>query len=71
MTVKLLYRYTREDGGISVSPTEPKQEHSVLYRIIADEGMSLVRDGQTFGSVTDTKFQDGWSEIETPRWEEI
>lgn len=71
MTVKLLYRYKREDGGINVSPIEPRQEHSKLYRIIADEGMSLVRNGQSFGSVTDTDFRDGWSETEAPRREEI
>ena len=71
MTVKTLYRYARADGGVSVSPVEPQQKYTVLYRVIAEKGMSLARNGQVFGPVVDTEVQDGWSEVETPKEEEI
>lgn len=71
MNVKMLYRYTRADGGVSVSPVEPQQEYTVLYRVIAEKGMSLARNGQVFGPVVDTEAQDGWSEVETPKEEKI
>ncbi|MBE6547925.1 MAG: hypothetical protein E7667_03480 [Ruminococcaceae bacterium] len=66
MTVKILYRYKREDGGVSVTPIEPDQEYTVLFRVIADDGKCLVRDGEVQGCVIDTEYPEGWSEIDIP-----
>lgn len=57
-----LYRYIRPDGGVTVSPVKPDVEYTVLYRLIADEGMELT-DGENQTTCTDTDAPDNWSEI--------
>lgn len=63
MEVKTLYRYERKGGGTTVSPVKPACEYTELYRLIADEGMELVKDGVHTDCV-DTDTLDGWAEIE-------
>lgn len=63
MRNKTLYRYTRNDKGVTVSPIEPKVSYETLYRVIADEGMVLVRNGETCGRVVDTASPEEWSEV--------
>ena len=58
-----LYRYIRPDGGVSVSPVKPDGEYTELYRLVADEGMTLM-DGEHFAACTDTENPDVWSEVE-------
>lgn len=57
-----LYRYTRPDGGVTVSTVQPDVEHTALYRLVADEGM-LLTDGTTTTSCVDTTDTSIWSEI--------
>lgn len=57
-----LYRYTRPEGGVTVSPMKPDAEYSVLYRLIADEGMELT-DGVIRTTCTDTENPDAWNEV--------
>lgn len=57
-----LYRYTRSDGGITVSTIQPDAEYTALYRLVADEGM-LLTDGITTTSCVDTTDVSVWSEI--------
>ena len=57
-----IYRYTRPDGGVSVSPIKPDCECVEMFRLIADEGMTLT-DGETIKSCVDTDNADGWEEI--------
>ena len=64
MTVKTLYRYKRDDGGITVSPEKPTCEHTTACRIIADKGKVLVYGGEARGYVVDTDTTEGWSEEE-------
>lgn len=62
MKVKTLYKYTREDGGVTVSPEKPNCEYTELYRLIADEGMELVKDDiHTY--CIDTDNIEGWEEV--------
>ena len=63
MEVKILYRYARADGGINVSPNKPDTDYTVRYRLIADEGMTLAKDGHEPTPCVDTDDTTGWSEI--------
>lgn len=63
MTVITLYRYERADGGITVSPNKPDCEYTERYRLIADEGKFLTKDGIDLYSAIDTDSVDGWREI--------
>lgn len=57
-----LYRYTRPDGGVTVSTVKPDGEYTALYRLVADEGMVLT-DGVTTTFCTDTSDASVWSEV--------
>lgn len=61
MQSKTLYKYTRPDGGTTVSPVKPDCEYTVMYRLIADEGKILVK-GDLRTSCTDTDTTEGWTE---------
>lgn len=58
-----LYRYTRADGGVTVSTVKPDTEYTELTRLVADEGFILT-DGTNYTSCTDTESPDLWSEVE-------
>lgn len=59
-----LYRYTRSDGGVTVSPEQPDEgtAYELRYRLIADEGLSLT-NGEVFTQCTDTATPDVWQEV--------
>lgn len=57
-----LYRYTRPDGGVTVSTVKPDTEYTELSRLVADEGYVLT-DGVTTTTCTDTDYPSFWSEI--------
>lgn len=59
-----LYRYTRPDGGVTVSPEQPDEgtAYELRYRLIADEGRSLT-NGEIFTQCTDTATPDAWQEV--------
>ena len=62
MIVKNLYRYAREDGGTTISTEAPADaEYTVTYRLIADDGMELVK-GDIRISCIDTDDKDRWTE---------
>ena len=69
MKVINLYRYTREGGGTTVSTVEPNTEYTILYRLIADEGMVLT-NGTDITSCVDTDTPDDWIEVEAPEEED-
>lgn len=56
-----LYRYTRPDGGVTVSPIKPDCEYTEMFRLVADEGM-ILRKGDVVTSCIDTDSADGWVE---------
>lgn len=58
-----LYRFTRPDGGVTVSPVKPDGDYTELTRLIADEGMVLT-DGENYNACVDTDTPENWTEIE-------
>lgn len=63
MQIINLYRFTRADGGVTVSPVKPEGEYTEMFRLVAGEGMALT-DGVTTTSCTDTDNVGVWTEIE-------
>ena len=63
MQIKTLYRFKREDGGITVSPDKPDSDYTELFRIIADEGMAITKDGENLCSAIDTDSTEGYYEV--------
>lgn len=57
-----LYRYTRPDGGVTVSTVKPSVDYTDLFRLVADEGYTLT-NGETTLSCTDTDNPSAWYEI--------
>lgn len=69
MMIVPLYKTTREDGGISVSPNKTGELHG--YRLIASDGM-LLKKGDVVTTCIDTDSDDGWEEIvDTENPEEV
>jgi hypothetical protein len=63
MITKTLYKFTRPDGGTTISPNPPEQEYTTLLRLISDEGKMLTKDGINFFSCTDVDSSEGWYEV--------
>lgn len=59
----VLYRYNRQDGGVTVSPVKPSHECEGLFRLVADDGMALT-DGINVTPCIDTTEPDTWQEVE-------
>lgn len=64
MQSKTLYRYTREDGGITVSTEKPDCEYTTLTRLIADEGKALTKDGEHLMNAIDVDSTEGFYEVD-------
>ena len=62
-TIKL-YKYTRDNGGVTVSPVKPDCDYVECVRLVSDEGMALTKDGVNLTSCVDTDSTDGWYEVE-------
>ena len=69
MEIKPLYRYEREDGGITVSLKKPDCEYAEKMRLVADEGKMLTKDGENLCRVIDVDSADGWYEVDAPERE--
>ena len=59
----ILYRYTRENGGVTNSIIKPDCPYSIRHRLIADEGKILVNGDQNVACV-DVDDTARWSEID-------
>lgn len=62
-----LYKYNREGGGITVSPVKPNGEYFEMFRLVADEGKELTKDGVEFYPCVDVDSVDGWYEVDAPQ----
>ena len=69
MKIKPLYRYERLDGGITVSQNEPNIPYTFMYRIIADDGKLVTRNGIDLYPVVDTDNSEDWYEVHVPEEE--
>lgn len=65
MQIIPLYRYERENGGTTVSPTKPSGEYTEMYRLVADEDMALT-NGIITTPCVDVESVEGWDEIDAP-----
>jgi hypothetical protein len=68
MQIRNLYKYIREDGGVTVSPIKPECEYTGMFRLVADEGKVLT-NGEVTTSCTDVESTEGWTEIDAPEEE--
>ena len=60
-----LFKFTRKDGGTTVSPVKPKDiEYEEAVRLVADKGKMLTRDGVNFSLCVDVADADGWTETD-------
>lgn len=64
MIIKPLYRYKRENGGVTVSPEKPQGDCEELVRIVAEENKLITKDGVNMFSCIDTDTAEGWYEVE-------
>ena len=72
MEIKPLYRFLREDGGVTESPDKPDgAEYTIRFRLIASDG-KLLTNGTVETFCIDVDSTDGWTEIDVPdEYEEI
>ena len=66
MQIINLYKYQRADGGTTISPIKPNREYVPMYRLVADEGKELTKDGVNTTNCTDVESTDGWYEVDAP-----
>ena len=62
MQIIKLYRYARPDGGVTTSPVKPDCDYTEKFRLIAEEGMELVK-GDIRTTCIDTEDAYGWEEV--------
>ena len=71
MEIIKLYKYTRPEGGVTVSPIMPEGEYTEMVRLVADEGKLLTKDGENLTSCVDTETEAGWYEVDAPEEETL
>lgn len=64
MIIKELYYYERETDKITVSTEKPNCDYVLRYRLIADDGKHITKDGINFTCCIDVELTDGWYEID-------
>jgi hypothetical protein len=64
MISKTLYKYKRDNGGVTVSVNKPEDRgYTEMLRLIADEGKMLTQDGVKLFSCIDVDTADSWYEV--------
>ena len=67
MQIINLYKYERVGGGVTVSPVKPENtEYTEMYRLVADEGKVLTKDGVNLTACADVESIDSWYEVDNP-----
>ncbi len=70
MQTIVLYRYIREDGGVTTSPIKPDCDYTEKVRLVADEGKRLVLPDGTYAFCADLDTAEGVAEEDNPDYEE-
>lgn len=71
MKKEILYKYTRPDGGVTVSPEKPKKtQYTEIYRIVSEDKKILKHRIEEDTKVADVEDDSEWIEIEEPVEEE-
>ena len=63
MKIVTLYKYKRDDGGVTTSPIKPEGEYTELLRLVADEG-KVLKKGDLETPCIDVESAEGWDEVE-------
>lgn len=66
MTTITLYRYIRDDGGVTVSPEKPDCDYTEKVRLVADVGKRLVLPDGTYALGADLDTAEGVTEEDDP-----
>ena len=66
MEYRDIYKFTREDGGVTVSIDKPEGEYVKMVRIVAGEGKMITKDGVNLCPMTDECSGEGWYEVDAP-----
>lgn len=66
MTITTLYKYQQKNGTVIVSPEKPSCLYELRYRLVADEGKVVTKDGTNLYSVIDTDGVAGFYEVDAP-----
>lgn len=69
MQIIPIYKFTRESGGVTVSPNKPNRAYTEMYRLVADEGKALTKDGVNTTNCADVESTAGWYEVDAPEIE--
>lgn len=69
MQIKTLYVIYNSDGTTTVTPNEISEYDHTTYRLIADEGMELIK-GEIRTPAIDTDDLDDWNEEKAQEIEE-
>lgn len=65
MIIKTMYRYEREEGKVTVSFAQPTDKpFTEVYRLIAEEGKVITKDGVDVFECKDVHDYTGYYEIE-------
>lgn len=70
-----LYRYARENGGVTVSPNKPNGEYTELSRIVADEGKGFdigktdTHGKPIYANCLDVENPEAYTEVDIPKEE--
>lgn len=64
MIVKELYCYEREAGKLTASPEKPDCDYTLKFRLIAEEGEELTKDGEVYTICVDVDNIEGWYVVE-------
>ena len=68
MVIRKLYRYCREDGGVTDTLEIPADvDFTERVRLVADEGKLLTQDGENLYPAKDADSADGWYEVDAPK----
>ncbi len=70
MQTKVLYRFKRLDGGVTVSLSKPDGDYETLSRLIADDG-KLLTDGTNRFCCVDTDKPEQFYEIDVSSEENL
>lgn len=62
MRAKEVYRFTRPDGGVTVSPKKPSCDFEVVTRLCADAGFELFDGNRRFCCI-DTDEPEKYREV--------
>lgn len=65
MPIIPVYKYKRQDGGITVSPVKPSKKYTKMYRLVANEGKVFV-NGDAVTTCLDVDSLEGWTEVDVP-----